>query len=79
MRSPLRIPQDELNQVITEAVEQYMREVNRIRRIPMRAVIIRTYQAEGLPILDEEELEAHIDLSRHQSSHTWFGCFELKR
>jgi hypothetical protein len=50
MRSPPRIPQDELNQVITQAVEQYMREVNRIQRVRLRAAAIDTYQAEGLPV-----------------------------
>jgi hypothetical protein len=62
MRSPLRLPSAELGQVITKAVEEYMREVNRLRRVALRAAAIDTYQAEGLPVPAEEVLEAHIDV-----------------
>ena len=59
MRSPLRIPDAELRQVITEAVEQYMREVKRIR---LRAAIIHVHQEEGVPVPEGEAMEAHIDV-----------------
>jgi hypothetical protein len=62
MRSPLRLPKAELEQVIAEAVEEYMRKVKRIRRVILRNVITDTHQAEGLPVPAEEELEAHIDV-----------------
>jgi hypothetical protein len=62
MRSPLRIPKAELEQVITQAVEKYMREVTNIRRGLLRNVITDTCQAEGLPVPEGQEMEAHIDV-----------------
>jgi hypothetical protein len=62
MRSPLRIAQAELEQVVTQAVEQYMYEVKRIRRVMLQAAVRDTYQAEGRPVPVGEEMEAHIDV-----------------
>ena len=62
MRSPLRTPPAELRQVIAEAVDEYMREVKRLQRIPMRAAVIHTCQAQGGPVLEGEALETHIDV-----------------
>ena len=62
MRSSLRIPSEELNQVITQAAEEYLREVKRLRRIQLRTAALNMCQAKGLPVPDEENLEAHIDV-----------------
>ncbi len=57
MRSPLHIPPDELEQVITEAAEEYMREVRRIRRMALRNVLTNPSKADGSPVAVGEELE----------------------
>src|SRR5215472_13501656 len=62
MRSPLRIPPAELNQIITEGVDEYMLEVRRVRRLTLRQVFIDTCQALGRPVFEGEEMEAHIDV-----------------
>jgi hypothetical protein len=54
MRSPARLSKAELARV----VEQYVHEVQRIR---LRSAILQVCQAEGLPVPEGEEMEAHID------------------
>jgi hypothetical protein len=54
MRSPPRISKAKL----ARAVEEYMYEVQRIR---LRSAIIHVCQAEGRPVPEGEEMEAHID------------------
>jgi hypothetical protein len=58
MRTPLRLPEE----VLTEAVDEYMREVRRMRRLMLRQVVIDTCQATGVPVFEEDEMETHIDL-----------------
>ena len=60
MRTPPRISEE----VLAEAVAQYMREVEgiqRIERMLMRKAITKTYQEEGLPVPEGEAMEAQID------------------
>src|SRR5436190_23695730 len=61
MRSPLHIPERELNRVITKAVEEYTREVQRLR---LRHAIIEVCQTKGLPVPEGEEMEALIDVGQ---------------
>jgi hypothetical protein len=58
MRSPLRIPDEELKQVIGKAVKKYMNEVQRVR---LRSAVIHACQAEGRPVPEGEEMEDYID------------------
>lgn len=60
MRSPPNIPPE----VIAEALEPYLREVERIKRrerMLIRKAITQTYQEEGLPVPEGAAMEAQID------------------
>jgi len=61
MKSSLRL-QPEFDQVITEAVDEYMREVRHAQRLMLRQVVIDTCQIQGLPVFEGDEMETHIDV-----------------
>src|SRR5215472_8575360 len=60
MRSQLS--QAELDQVITEAVDEYMRERRHAHRLMLRQVVVDSCQALGRPVFTGDEMETHIDV-----------------
>lgn len=58
MRTPLNVS----HEVIAQFVDEYMREVKRIRRAWMREAVIHRCQEQGEPVLEGEEMETEIDV-----------------
>ena len=58
MRTPLHVSRA----VLAQFVDEYMREVRRIRRAGLREAVIQRCQEKGVPVLEGEEMETHIDV-----------------
>src|SRR5579859_524370 len=58
MRTPARVS----NAVLEAAVDEYLCEVRRIQRLVLQQVVTDTCNAEGVPVFEGDEMEAHIDV-----------------
>jgi len=56
------MPPAELDRIITEAVDEYMRERRHAHRLMLRQIVVDSCQALGLPVFEGEEMETHIDV-----------------
>jgi hypothetical protein len=62
MQTPSRMPYKELTQAIAKNVEEYIREVRRLRRAEIRASITERAPDEEPLTLDLDEIETYVDI-----------------